>query len=161
VISLRSENLHLSPKSDAPPVPVRLPGKRWSNWALHGIVWHCATRMVVPGKRKHDRLCVASMPVIVRFEDGVETLEMLRAEMDRPIWKGTKQHPGMTPLNLLNYTTKKLAWILSMALSYGHIVKGHRVPIKGIWIVHEPSNTKTWLPSIPARKYVYGGRPTL
>jgi hypothetical protein len=154
-------DLHLSPKSGTPPVPIRLPGKRWSNWALHGIVWHCAERMVVPGKRKKTWLCVVSMPVIVRFTDGAETRELLRAEIVDQLGKGSKMHPGMTPLSLSSYTAKKLAWILSMALSYGHIVKGHRVPIKGIWIVHEPSNTKTWLPSIPARKYVYGGRPTL
>ena len=138
-------NLHLLPKPDAPPVPVRLPGKRWSNWALHGIVWHCAERMVVPGKRKRTWFCVASMPVIVRFEDGVETRELLRAEMS------TKGHPSMTPLSLASYTAKKLAWMLSMALGYGHIVTGHRVPIKGIWIVHEPSNTKTYLPACSGR----------
>ena len=92
------------------------------------------------------------MSVIVRFEDNVEKPDVLVAGMKRPMRKGTKAHPGMTPLNLLNYTAKKLAWVLSMALSYGHIVKGHRVPIKGIWIVHLPSNTKTWLPATPARR---------
>jgi len=144
-------NLHIRPKPGPPPVPVRLPGKRWSNWALHGIVWHCADRLVVPGKRKHERVCVAAMPVIVRFADGAETMEMLRAEREDRMRRGTKDHPGMTPPNLINYTAKKLAWVLSMALSYGHIVTGHRVPIKGIWIVHEPSNTKTYLPAFPGR----------
>jgi hypothetical protein len=144
--------LRIGPLAGPPPIPRRLPGKRWSNWALHGIVWHCAERWVGPGKRKRDVVGNATLFVMVSGADGLGAMEAVYARMECTLRKGSKQHPGMTPKNVLNYTGRKLAWYLSMALSYGHIVKGHRVPIKGIWIIHEPSNTKTWLPATPVRR---------
>jgi hypothetical protein len=106
----------------------------------------------MPGKNKRNVVGNATLLVTVRFANLEEKSETIYARMECTLRKGFKGHPGMTPRNVLNYTGRKLAWFLSMALSYGHIVKGHRVPIKGIWIIHEPSNTKTWLPATPVRR---------
>jgi len=144
--------LRIGPSLGTPPVPVRLPGKRWSNWALHGIVRHCAERWIGPGRTKKTVYGFATLPIIVRFSAQEEKEAYVHAVMERALTRGSKGHPGMTPKNLLNYVGKKLAWELSMALSYGYVFYRHRVPIKGIWILHEPSNTKTWLPATPARR---------
>ena len=98
-------------------------------------------------------LAVATLPLIVRLEDGTEIPHTLRAEMERPLRKATEGRTGHTPSGLLGYVTKRLAWLLARDLRHGHRTAGHNVPIRGIWIVHEPSNTETWLPATPWRLF--------
>jgi len=141
------EYLRILPAKEKPPVPVRRPGKRWSNLDLHPFVWHCALRYVVKAGAKLQATVVADLMVIVRFADGEEIEDCMRATFTRTLGK------GYTPKALTAYGLKRLAWYLATALGFGWNETGIRVPIKGLWVLHEPSNTKTWLPATPYHKY--------
>lgn len=126
--------------TSVPPVPKKDGTSPWTAPALYALVFHCAE---VTGTLSRLRYTVTAwMRIIIRDQDGNERREILEVRQTMKIKRGVTQKSAEA------YARKRLAWTLARCLYYG-FGESNRIPIQGVWVVHLPSQTRTWLKATP------------